>query len=507
MNLAERAAHQTATGQSVQDESSYLQGKFHHELACFLRNLGTAEERRDYLEHALVEYAVASRHFEQAGDRRCEASVESNLGSVLLMLGRFAEAHEHLEGARTLFVGLEDRVNTARVDELRARVLLAEGRGGEAEKLAQKAARTLESAGEGAFLSEALATHGTSLAHLGRYRQALAAFERAAAVAERAGDFERAGLAALTIIEELGDRLHFGKLCRVYIEADRLLSKSEDVSLLKRLNLCAGWVLRMVAGCTSLASFPVYRNALEEGAAAEEASTPQEGEASEEKAATWGEFCLKEDVRRYEARVIERALKETDGVVSKASHLLGFRHHNSLITLLNTRHKNLLHARSPIIPRRRSIIREPLEPRESRELKHDSTPAARAEKSRRRVVILHVEDNRLVAGAVKERLEEEGWKVVACAEGAGALKLIESSAHYDLLLVDNELPGIGGLELVRHARRLPHRASIPIAMLSGSDCVTEAHRAGANLFLRKPEDIPTLVETIEHLLSLKTEMS
>ncbi|HEY0080812.1 MAG TPA: response regulator [Pyrinomonadaceae bacterium] len=499
MNLAERTASRTASGEARQDECSCLQGKFHNELAGFLRNLGTEQERKDYLEHALVEYAAAGRHFEQAGDVRCKAFVESNLASLLFTLGRFAEAHEHLEDARSLFAGLEDRTNAARADNLRARVLLAEGRGGEAEKLAQAAVEALERAGEGALLAEALTTRGTILAHLGRYRQALSAFERASEAAEGAGDFERAGAAALSVIEELGDRLHFGKLCKVYVEADRLLSKSQEISLLKRLNLCAGWVLRMVAGSPSLASFPLYRRAQEEGAAFAEAST--EGcDAGEEKEATWEEFCLKEEVRRYEARVIERALRETDGVVSKASHLLGFRHHNSLIALLNTRHKNLLYARSPIIPRRRSIIREPLEPKSA------SSPA-RAGKSVRRVVILHVEDNPLAASTVKERLEAEGWKVLTCAGGAAGLKLIESSAHYDLLLLDNELPGIGGLELVRRARRLPHRASIPIAILSGSDCVMEAHRAGANLFLRKPEDIPALVETIEHLLRMKTETS
>jgi CheY-like chemotaxis protein/tetratricopeptide (TPR) repeat protein len=490
MSLADQMLDKIAGRELSREERACLQGKFHNEVAFVLRNLGVAENREDYLERALVEYATASAYFEQAGHPRERARAENSLGLLLFTLSRFAEAHEHLERAGALFADLKERAQAAQVDDARAKVLLAEGRSAEAERLSRSALERLEDGGEASLLAEALTTHGKALARLGRCRQAQAAFERAAEVSERAGDFERAGLAMLSMVEELGDRLMFGKLCRVYIEADRLLSKSQETQVLKRLNSCAGWIVRTLAGCPSLASFPIYRRSREAGAAFAESGTEDEMQGWKEEA--WDEFCLKEEVRRYEARVIERALKESDGVVSRASQLLGFRHHNSLIALLNTRHKNLLHARSPIIPRRRSIIRET----------KNVAQSTKTEERARPIIILHVEDNRMVAEAVKERLEAEGWKVVICAEGATALKVIESNVHYDLLLVDNDLPGISGLELVRQARRLSHRESMPIAMLSASDCVTEAHRAGANIFLRKPEDIPTLVETIEHLLNV-----
>ena len=60
---------------------------------------------------------------------------------------------------------------------------------------------------------------------------------------------------------------------------------------------------------------------------------------------------------RYEAELIERALRDAGGVVSRASKLLGFNHHQTFVALLNNRHKSLLHARRPIVPRKRSIIR------------------------------------------------------------------------------------------------------------------------------------------------------
>jgi transcriptional regulator with PAS, ATPase and Fis domain len=71
----------------------------------------------------------------------------------------------------------------------------------------------------------------------------------------------------------------------------------------------------------------------------------------------WEGFSLKEEVRRFEARFIELALKEAKGRVSKAARLLGFKHHESLSSLLETKHKDLQDIRIPAAPRRRSIIR------------------------------------------------------------------------------------------------------------------------------------------------------
>ncbi len=68
----------------------------------------------------------------------------------------------------------------------------------------------------------------------------------------------------------------------------------------------------------------------------------------------WGSFSLKAEVLRYESELIERALRDAGGAVSYAARLLGFRHHQTFVALLNNRHKNLLHARNPVVPRRRA---------------------------------------------------------------------------------------------------------------------------------------------------------
>lgn len=77
--------------------SHRLRGIFYNELAIALRRLGTAERRQDYTDRALIEYAAAAYHFEQARHERYVGRIENNLAFLLYKLGRYADAHEHLQ--------------------------------------------------------------------------------------------------------------------------------------------------------------------------------------------------------------------------------------------------------------------------------------------------------------------------------------------------------------------------------------------------------------------------
>jgi CheY-like chemotaxis protein len=101
------------------------------------------------------------------------------------------------------------------------------------------------------------------------------------------------------------------------------------------------------------------------------------------------------------------------------------------------------------------------------------------------LTILHVEDNKVVAEAVRDTLEAEGWRAVTCADGAAALSSLVSAARHDLLITDNHLPLVDGLEVVRHARRLEHHSDMPIVMFSGSDCEKAVYKAGVNVFTKE----------------------
>jgi CheY-like chemotaxis protein len=383
-------------------------------------------------------------------------------------LGRFAEAHEHVDRAREIFTRLKDSGSAAQVDDTRARVLLAEGRGTEAEKVARSAVRTLEKGDEQTLLAEALTTHGVALARTGRYARARSTLRRAVAVAEQAGDREGAGQAALAVLEELNGLIPAGELRATCERAAELLADSQHPSLKDRLLSCAIRLLS-AAGAGDVGQDEEFR-------------APR----------TWKGFSFREAIRRYERFLIELALKDAGGVVSRAAQLLGYKYHQSLISLINHRHPELLRSRSPVWPRRRSIVVPEGE---------GGIAGGASKKAAGAVTILLVEDDEAVADMVKDTLEYQGWEVAVCADGREALRRISGGARYDLLLLDNELPGVKGVELLRRARKLPHRRRTPVIMLSASDVETEAWRAGANAFLRKPDDVGAVVNTVRRLLA------
>ena len=85
--------------------------------------------------------------------------------------------------------------------------------------------------------------------------------------------------------------------------------------------------------------------------------------------------------------------------------------------------------------------------------------------------------------------------------GAMALRMLEGKEHYDLLLFDNDLPHVNGVELIRRARQLPHRRRTPVVMFSAGDVDAEAWRAGADAVLKKPDDMGRLTAMVKRLLA------
>src|SRR5713226_3514738 len=454
-------------------EDHALKGSFHIEFGLVFRRLAAPENREDYLDKALIEYAAASFHFEEAGNERALARVENNLGFLFFTIGRYKDAHQHLDRARHLFLELKDAGTVAQVDDTRARTLLAEGRIVEGERFARQAVRTLEKGGEQALLAEALTTHGTALARLGNYSRSKAVLERAIEVAETAGDLEGSGRAKLSIIEELGEQTSARELAAIYESAVDLLERSQDPSAKKRLITCARAVIDALTA----------------------AEDYQDSAAKEQ---SWDGFSFKQEVVRIERALIERALRDAGGSVTKAARLLGFRHHQSLIALINTRHQNLLNTRSAIRKRRRHIFSKPKRTR-TKVVKPGAVRAAL------QISILHVEDNKVVARLIQDTLGAEGMHVDSCISGATALEILKSDAPYDAIIVDNDLPGLSGLELVLRVQSMAHRYNTPIIMLSGNNCEKEAWRAGVKAFLRKPEGVDQVAPTITRLLEERKE--
>ena len=183
-----------------------LKGCYFVTLGNRLENLAELQHS-DYIDRALIEYAAASYHFDLARHRPYLANVENNLGFLHFNINQLAEAHEHLDRSRRIFVSLKDNGRAAQVDETRACVFLKEGRIAEAERVARSAVRVQEKSGNPALLAEALITHGRALARLARYSASLTAFRRSIDLSNNVGAVGRAGEAALAAFNEIGEYL------------------------------------------------------------------------------------------------------------------------------------------------------------------------------------------------------------------------------------------------------------------------------------------------------------
>jgi tetratricopeptide (TPR) repeat protein len=205
------------------------------------------------------------------------------------------------------------------MDETRARVLLAEGRYEEAMRVISEALKTLEGGGEQGLLADALTLKATVQARLGEHELSIRNFQRAINIAESAGALDSAALAALAMIEEQGkEGLSEVEAYHAYRRADRLLAKTLEAEDIARLRACARIVMRRLFGA----------------------------EMGEQ------DFFLHDAVKAYEGRLIEQALKEERGLVTRAAKRLGLTH-QSLGSILNGRHKKLLPKRTPPASRKR----------------------------------------------------------------------------------------------------------------------------------------------------------
>lgn len=430
-----------------------LKGKWHGQLGLVLQRLALTEKREDYVDRAIIEFTAAIYHYQEAGNERYRAMNLNNLAMLLYPIGRYEEAHEALDQAEEIFERFKDPGSVAQVRETRARALVAEGRYEEARVTIDKAVSILEGSREQALLADALTVQGLVAARSGQHDRSINILRRAMEIADSSGSAFNAGFAGLTLVEEHHGRLSGLELYRLYTRTATLLKGTEDAEGVSRLRGCAQLVMNRLLG-------------------------PQ---------LTDKGFNLPRVVRAYEAKFIEQALEMTGGVVTRAARLLGFKHHGSLTSLLQGRHKALARKRTPPAPRKAAVKSR----RDTGECRARAHP----------ITILHAEDDKVIADAVKDTLELEGWRVSVCGNGVLALREIEGLTPYDLFLVDNELPGPGGLDLVRRIRELPHRRDMPVVMLSATECGREAYKAGVDVFLRKPEGVRVLTETIERLLT------
>ncbi len=118
---------------------------------------------------------------------------------------------------------------------------------------------------------------------------------------------------------------------------------------------------------------------------------------------------------------------------------------------------------------------------------------------RKRNVLL-VDEDRIRCRAVAALLEERGYAVSSLHRGKEALKRLEVET-VDLLLIDQQLPDISGLELLRRVRSQDDALNVLLVTpADASDAAAEGLRLGAFECLKRPCDLDELVLTVDRAL-------
>ncbi len=118
--------------------------------------------------------------------------------------------------------------------------------------------------------------------------------------------------------------------------------------------------------------------------------------------------------------------------------------------------------------------------------------------------ILCVEDNAETVLLLQHILRKAAIQVTSTNSGEAALNLARQK-HYDLVLLDVNMPIMNGFELCRHFKRDPALADIPIIILTVSTephYQAEAYAAGACNFFLKTNDLFALPACIKSELAL-----
>jgi CheY-like chemotaxis protein len=118
-------------------------------------------------------------------------------------------------------------------------------------------------------------------------------------------------------------------------------------------------------------------------------------------------------------------------------------------------------------------------------------------------MVLLVDDDPTVRTLARLVLEKNGFRVSEVSDGPSALKHFASGQECGLTVLDLDMPGLNGLEVLRQLRATPETAGVPVVVLTGSDggeAEVDAMDAGADDYMRKPLEPARFVARVKAAL-------
>lgn len=123
--------------------------------------------------------------------------------------------------------------------------------------------------------------------------------------------------------------------------------------------------------------------------------------------------------------------------------------------------------------------------------------------------ILIIEDEKLIRWSLEKHLGAKDFKVFTAETGEEGLRLF-GLHHPEIVITDNKLPGIQGLEVVSRLRALDAEVAVIFMTAFGSiDTAVNAMKAGASEYFNKPfsfDEVDVVIENVRQRITMAREV-
>lgn len=123
----------------------------------------------------------------------------------------------------------------------------------------------------------------------------------------------------------------------------------------------------------------------------------------------------------------------------------------------------------------------------------------------RSMAILLIDDDEWIRDSLCIFFESEGCHLTALETAEEGMEAVTKQA-YDILVTDYRLPGMDGLEFIRHIQDTqPHIMTVLITAYKSEEVVSEAVKLGIQDFIEKPFTTKTIEESLTRLMKKREQ--
>jgi CheY-like chemotaxis protein len=117
--------------------------------------------------------------------------------------------------------------------------------------------------------------------------------------------------------------------------------------------------------------------------------------------------------------------------------------------------------------------------------------------------VLIADDDPVIRRLLSSAVTSAGYTAVVVDDGRAAFRMLQSDADFTAALFDMRMPGLNGIDLIRHMRTEKRLQRIPVMLMTAEQdlkIMSDSFKAGAVAFLSKPLTVDKLQPALSMLL-------